>query len=93
MSNLSLVNEIWKVLRPNIEAGDISTAAEVLVNYLVDEDYSPNEIKQAFRGDSDIKDALSFYLETPEDGLYHQVKEELFYDEYYDDEDGYDEDY
>ena len=76
--SLHLVNEIWKVLKPSIEAGDMNGAAETLVNYLVDEDYSPNEIKQVFRGDSDIKDALTYYLESPSDGLYHGVEEDLF---------------
>jgi hypothetical protein len=76
--SLHLVNEIWKVLKPSIEAGDMNGAAETLVNYLVDEDYSPNEIKQVFRGDSDIKDALTYYLESPSDGLYHEVEEDLF---------------
>jgi hypothetical protein len=76
--SLHLVNEIWKVLKPSIEAGDMNGAAETLVNYLVDEDYSPNEIKQVFRGDSEIKDALTYYLESPSDGLYHEVEEDLF---------------
>lgn len=90
MSDLSLVNEIWKVLKPSIEAGDVDGAAETLVNYLVDEDYSPNEIKLAFRDDTDIKGALRYYLESPSDGLYHEVTEELL-DDYEDNDDDYDE--
>ena len=82
--SLVLINEIWKVLKPSIETGDISSAAETLVNYLVDEDYSPSEIKQTFRLDSDIKNALEYYLETPEWGI-HEDEEEA--DDYYEDED------
>ncbi len=41
------------------------------VNYLIDENHSPAEIKQTFRGDKDIKEALSYFLESPSDGLYH----------------------
>ena len=87
--SLHLINEIWKLLKPSIETGDTDSAAETLVTYLVEEEYSPAEIKQMFRGDSDIKDAVDFYLETPEDGLYHQDDDDLFddYDDYYEDED------
>ena len=83
--SLALVNEIWKILKSSIEAGDTSAASEILVNYLVEEDYSPAEIKQAFRGDGDIKEALDYYLETPEDGLIEvHHDEDLDFDEDYD---------
>ena len=87
--SLHLINEIWKLLKPSIETGDTDSAAETLVTYLVEEEFSPAEIKQMFRGDSDIKDALEFYLESPEDGLYHKDDDDMFddYDDYYDDED------
>ena len=88
--SLHLINEIWKLLKPSIETGDTDNAAETLVTYLVEEEYSPAEIKQMFRGDKDIKDAVDFYLETPEDGLYHDRDEDEDYlddfDDYYDDD-------
>jgi len=86
--SLALINEIWKVLKPSIETGDIGSAAETLVNYLVDEAYSPAEIKQVFRLDSDVKGALSYYLETPEWGLLEDEEEDYSID-YYDDEEDY----
>lgn len=88
--SIGLIGEVWKLLKPSIETGDVDSAAETLVNYLVDEDYSAHEIKNTFRGDKDIKDALDFYLETPEDGLVHEYEDDLedeYYDDYYDDED------
>lgn len=83
--SLTLINDIWKLLKPSIETGDTDEAAETLVQYLIDEDYSPNEIKQTFRADSEIKEAVSFYLEKPEDGLYTEKYEDP-YEEYYDDD-------
>lgn len=62
--NLSMISEIYKLLKPCIESGDTTLASETLVNYLVDEGYSPEEIKQSFR-DKDIRTALEFYLESP----------------------------
>lgn len=80
--SLSLINEVWKLLKPSIEAGDTDGAAETLVNYLVEEEVATaHEIKSAFRGDKDIKDALDFYLETPEDGHYHESDDDDFFDD------------
>ena len=62
--SLHLINEIWKILKPDMENGDLDGAAETLVNYLIEEDYSPAEIKSSFR-DPAIRSALSFYEETP----------------------------
>jgi hypothetical protein len=88
--SLSLINEVWKLLKPSIEAGDTDGAAETLVNYLVEEEVaSTHEIKAAFRGDKEIKDALDFFMDTPEDGLYHKIDDDDLFDDYddYDDED------
>ena len=86
--SVGLIHEVWKILRPSIETGDPDGAAEILINYLIEEDYSTTEIKNAFRGDSYIKGALEFYLESPEDGHYHKEEEEEdFFDvDIYDDE-------
>jgi len=86
--SVGLIHEVWKILRPSIETGDPEGAAEILINYLIEEDYSTTEIKNVFRGDSYIKGALEFYLESPEDGHYHKEDDEdLFDSDFYDDED------
>ena len=87
--SLSLINEIWRLLKPSIETGDVDNAAESLVNFLVEEDYATTqEIKTSFRSDKEIKQALDYYLETPEDGHYHAEEyNELFDDYYNEDED------
>ena len=85
--NLSMLSEIYKLLKPCVESGDTALAAETLVNYLVDEGFSPEEIKNAFR-DKDIRSALEFYLESPPGEL---VEAERGYHE--DDDEDEDEDY
>ena len=89
--SVGLIHEVWKTLKASIEIGDPDGAAELLVNYLIEEDYSPAEIKNAFKGDSYIKGALEFYLESPEDGHYHKEEEEDLFDadSYDDEEDNY----
>ena len=85
--SLALINEIWKTLKPSLDAGNVADeAAETLVNYLIEEDYSPAEIKHTFRGDRDIKDALEFFMESPEDGLYHETVDDIFDDSHNEDE-------
>ena len=85
--SLALINEIWKTLKPSLDAGNVADeAAETLVNYLIEEDYSPAEIKHTFRGDRDIKDALEFFMESPEDGLYHETVDDMFDDYHNEDE-------
>lgn len=86
--SVGLIHEVWKTLKASIEIGDPDGAAELLVNYLIEEDYSPNEIKNTFKGDSYIKGALEFYLESPEDGHYHKEDDEVLFDsDLFDDED------
>jgi len=66
-NNLQLINEIWKVLKPSIEIGDVDEAAENLVSYLVDEAFDPEDINQQFRTDREIKKKISYYLDSEEE--------------------------
>jgi len=84
--SIGLIGEVWKLLKSSIEAGDVDGAAETLVNYLVEEDYSAHEIQNTFRGDKDIKDALSFFLETPDTGMTFDQVDDFDEDDYYDEQ-------
>ena len=64
--SLTLINEVWDVIRPTIHPTDINEAAESLVTYLVDHEYDPEEIKKTFKRDSAISTAINYYLESPE---------------------------
>ena len=85
--SLTLVNEIWKLIKPSIDPIELDNAAESLVHYLIEEGDSPTELKAVFRGDPTIKKALEYFLESPNDGLYHEVGEDD------DDDDDEEEDY
>ena len=67
--NLNLVSEMWDILKPNIQVGDVNDAAESLVNYLVDNDYDPQEIKRTFKGDSSIQKAVGYFIESNNDSF------------------------
>jgi hypothetical protein len=74
-----LANEVWQELKRYVNGMDRAEAAEALVSVLIDNDVSAEEIKAAFKSDSEVKQALKQYLDD------HADEEE-------DDEDDYDND-
>ena len=56
-----LASEIWSEVKRYISSVDRSEAAETVVSVLIDNDVDAEEIKNTFKGDSDIKRALSQY--------------------------------
>ena len=62
-----IANEIWGELKRFVNTVDRDEAAEVLVNLLIDNDEDPEDIKLAFKGDSDVKRALSAYMDQHDD--------------------------
>jgi hypothetical protein len=53
--------EIWGELRRYVNVVDRDEAAETVVAVLIDNDYDADQIRDAFKGDSDIKRALAAY--------------------------------
>ena len=64
---VDLAYEIWVGLRHTWNAQDRADAAESLVNTLIDNDYSAEQIRDVFKGDGDIKRALQSYLDDHEE--------------------------
>jgi hypothetical protein len=54
--------EIWGELRRYVNTVDRDEAAETVVAVLIDNDYDADAIRDAFKGDSDIKRALAAYV-------------------------------
>jgi uncharacterized protein (UPF0305 family) len=80
--SVDVSKEIWDELKRYVNPQDREEAAETLVSVLIDNDVGADEIKAAFKSDSEVKKALASYLKDHE--------EEEDYDE---DEDDEDEDY
>jgi len=78
--SVELASEIWTEIKRHINSVDRNDAAETMVSVLIDNDVSAEEIKSAFKGDTEIKRALADYLKEEED-LDEEDEEE------YDDED------
>jgi len=62
-----LASVIWNELKRYINVVDRAEAAENLVSVLVDNDCDPGEIKNAFAGDTQIKNALSVYINADDE--------------------------
>jgi len=78
---VDLAHDLWQELKRYISAVDRSEAAETLVNLLVDNDYDAEQIRDAFKGDNDVKRALQSYLEDMEEDL-DDEDEDDYNDEY-----------
>jgi len=73
-----LASVIWDELKRYINVVDRAEAAENLVSVLVDNDCDPGEIKTAFAGDTQIKNALSVYINADEE---EYVEDDSDYDD------------
>jgi hypothetical protein len=59
-----VASELWAELKRYINTVDRAEAAEVVVSILVDHDSDVEDIREAFKGDNDIKRALADYLDN-----------------------------
>jgi uncharacterized protein (UPF0305 family) len=83
--SVELSRDIWNELRRYVNPQDRQEAAETLVSVLIDNDVSADEIRDTFKGDTEVKRALTSYLKDHAD----EEEDEDLHD---DDDDNY-EDY
>lgn len=62
--NLDFVAEVYDALRQHIDPTERKEAADTLVNVLIDHGCEVGEIKDSFRGDREIINALAFFEES-----------------------------
>lgn len=77
--SVELSKEIWDELKRYVNTVDRNDAAETLVSVLIDNDIDADEIKDAFKSDSEVKRALAHYLkdhEEEEDDDWEEEEEE-----------------
>ena len=74
-----VASEIWSELKRYVNTVDRAEAAETIVSILIDHDSDVEDIRDAFKGDSDIKRALTVYLDDDKD--YAEDEEEIDEDE------------
>ena len=65
--SVELANDIWSELKRYVNTVDRAEAAETMVSVLIDNDVSADDIKSAFKTDTEIKRALTSYLKDHEE--------------------------
>ena len=63
----TVASEIWSELKRYVNTVDRADAAETIVSILIDHDSDVEDIRDAFKSDSDIKRALTVYLDNDKD--------------------------
>ena len=63
----AIAAEIWSELKRYVNTVDRNEAAETVVQILMDNDSDVEDIRNAFKGDADIKRALTAYLDNDKD--------------------------
>jgi hypothetical protein len=79
--SITVIHEVWRALKTEIDENNLSYAAESLINVLIDNDFEAADIKAEFRRDTVVMDALKDYVASQED------EEEEYEEEEEDDED------
>ena len=80
----AIASEIWGELKRFVNTVDRAEAAETVIQILMDNDSDVEDIRAAFKGDTDIKRALTAYLDNDKD---YAEEEEDEYEEEEEDED------
>jgi len=81
----AIASEIWGELKRFVNTVDRAEAAETVIQILMDNDSDVEDIRVAFKGDTDIKRALTAYLDNDKD--YVEEDEEPEDEDYNEDED------
>jgi hypothetical protein len=76
-----LTSTVWSEIKRYINSVDRAEAAETMISVLIDNDVSAEEIRDAFKYDTEIKKALQSYLDDSDS------EEDEDEDEYVEDED------
>jgi hypothetical protein len=74
--SLDFVAEVWDALRSHIDFNERKEAADTLVNLLIENNYEADEIKDCFRGDKEIANALKYYAEQHDVEEYEEFEED-----------------
>ena len=83
----AIASEIWGELKRFVNTVDRAEAAETVIQILMDNDSDVEDIRAAFKGDSDIKRALTAYLDNDKDYVEDEEEEDVEDEDYNEDED------
>lgn len=72
-----IASEIWGELKRYVNTVDRAEAADMLVSLLIDHDEDAEDIRDAFKGDADIKRALASYINNDQEEEIEEDEEDI----------------
>jgi hypothetical protein len=82
---VAVASELWSELKRYVNTVDRDEAAETIVAILIDNDCDVDDIKNSFKGEPDIKRALTAYLDNDKSYEDEEADEEEEEDHHADD--------
>lgn len=79
--SVNVAHDLWNELHRFLNTTDRAEAADALVSVLIDNDYDAEDIRMAFKGDNDVKQALQSYIDDIDQDL-EEEQEDYDEDEY-----------
>lgn len=73
---VGMINEIWGELKRYINTVDRNEAAENMIAIMIEHDCDPEDIRESFAHDTDVKRALADYLDQGHDESEAEYEEE-----------------
>jgi hypothetical protein len=61
--SLDIISSVWSTLVTHIDLNERKYAADTLVDFLIDNDFQPNEILEHFQGDSEMTHAIKGWVD------------------------------
>ena len=61
--SLDIISSVWDALVTHIDLNERKYAAETLIDFLIDNDFQPNEILEHFQGDSEMTYAIKGWVD------------------------------
>jgi hypothetical protein len=61
--SLDIISSVWDALSTHIDLNERKYAAETLIDFLIDNDFQPNEILEHFQGDSEMTRAIKGWVD------------------------------
>ena len=61
--SLDIISSVWDALVTHSDLNERKYAAETLVDFLIDNDFQPNEILEHFQGDSEMTHAIKGWVD------------------------------
>ena len=74
--SITVIAEVWRALKFEIDGSNLPDAAESLINVLIENDFETTDIKDAFRGETEVMQALRDYNSQYEEEEYEEEDNE-----------------